>query len=50
MEDWVILDVMNDLVLPQESYPENLMLLSLLEVCQERGGQEGGYLKDVDGS
>ena len=50
MEDRVILDIMNDLGRPQESYPENFMLLSLLEVCQDRGGQEGGYLEDVDGS
>ena len=25
------------------------MLLSLLEVCQEGGSQEGGYLEDVGG-
>ena len=24
------------------------MLISLWEVCQERGGQEGGYLEDVE--
>ena len=25
------------------------MLISLLEVCQEGGGQEGGYLEDIGG-
>ena len=39
MEDKVIPDVMNH------------VLISILEVCQERGGgQEGGYLEDVGGS
>ena len=37
----VIPDVMGDLILLQGSYPESLVLVSLLEVCQE-GGQEGG--------
>ena len=49
MEDMVIPDVMNDFFAPQERYPENCVLISLLEVCQE-GGQEGGYLEDVEGS
>ena len=50
MEDRVIPDVMNDVFLPQGRYPENFVLISLLKVCQEGGGQEGGYLEDVGGS
>ena len=38
----VILDVMDDLVLPQGRYPESFVSLSLLEVCQEGGVQKGG--------
>ena len=38
----VISDVMNDVLLPQGRYPENFVPISLLEVCQEGGGQEGG--------
>ena len=45
MEDRFILDVMDDLILPQGRYPESFVLISLLEVCQE-----GGYLEDVEGS
>ena len=30
--------VMNDVFLPQGIYPENFVLISQLEVCQERGG------------
>ena len=33
LEDMVIFDVMNDLILPQEKYPESFVLTSLLEVC-----------------
>ena len=43
----VVSDVMNDVCLPPRLYPENFMLISLWEVCQE-GGQEGEYLKDID--
>ena len=50
MEDRVIPDVMDHVYLPQGRYPENFMLISLLEVCQEGGGHEWGYLKDVEGS
>ena len=32
------------------TYPENFVLISQLEVCPEGGGQEGGYLEDVEGS
>ena len=49
MEDRVIHEVMND-VFPPERYPENLVLISQSEVCQEGGGQEVGYLEDIDGS
>ena len=31
------------------TYPENFVLTSQLEVCQN-GGQEGGYLEDIEGS
>ena len=50
MEDRFILDVMDDVFIPQGRYPENVVPISLLEVCQECGGQEGGYLEDVGGS
>ena len=49
MEDRVIPHVMNDVFLPQGRYPENFVLISLLEVCQEGGCQEEGYLEDVGG-
>ena len=50
MEDRVIPDVMNDVLLPQGRYPENFVLLSHFKVCQEGGGgQEGGYLVDIEG-
>ena len=42
MEDRVIPDVMNDVYLPQGRYPENFMLISLLEVCQKGGVKKGG--------
>ena len=42
MEDRVIPDVMNDVFLPQGRYPENLVLISQLEVCQEGGDKKGG--------
>ena len=45
MEDRFIPEVMNHVFLPQGGYPENFVLISLLEVCQE-----GGYLEDVEGS
>ena len=49
MEDRVVPDVMNDVYLPEGRYPENFVLISQLEVRQERGGQEEGYLEDVGG-
>ena len=48
--DGVIPAVMNDILLPEGTYPENFVLISQLEVCQEGWGQEGGYLEDVGGS
>ena len=42
MEDMVIPDVMNDVFLPQGRYPENFVLISQLEVCQEEGVKKGG--------
>ena len=41
MEDMVVPDVMNDVFLPQGRYPENFVLISLLEVCQEGGSRRG---------
>ena len=38
----VILDVINDLILPQGIYLESFVLISLLEVCQEWGVKNGG--------
>ena len=45
MEDRVIPDVINNVFLPKERYPENFLLISQLEVCQEGGG----YLEDNEG-
>ena len=45
MEDRVIPNVINNLFLSQEIYPENLVSISQLEVYQE-----GGYLEDFEGS
>ena len=42
MDDRVIPDVMNDFLLPQGRYPENFMLISQLEVCQEGDIKKGG--------
>ena len=42
MEDRVIPDVMNHVFLPQERYPENFVLISQLEVCQEGGVKKWG--------
>ena len=41
MEEMVIPDVMNDVFLPQGRYPENFVLISQLEVCQEGGVKKG---------
>merc|ERR1712219_31212 len=42
LEDMVIPDIMNDVYLPLRRYPENFMLISLLEVYQEGGVKKGG--------
>ena len=41
MDDRVIPDVMNNVLLPQGRYPENFVLISQLEVCQEGGVKKG---------
>ena len=48
-EDRVIPDIMKHFFSPQGRYPENFMPISQLEGCQEGGGQEGGYLEEVEG-
>ena len=48
--DMVIQHIMKDVFLSQGRYPENFVMTSLFEVCQEGGGQEGGYLEDVGDS
>ena len=45
IEDRVIPDVMNDVFLPQGRYPDNFVLISLLEVCQEWGVKKIGNWK-----
>ena len=50
LEDRVIPDIIDDLLSPQGSYPENFMLISLLEVCQEGGWPPWRYLEDFEGS
>ena len=42
MEDMVGPDVMNDVFLPQGRCPENFVLISQLEVCQEEEVKKGG--------
>ena len=42
MEDMVVPDIMNDVFLPQGTYPENFVLTSQLEVCQEGGFKKEG--------
>ena len=46
----IILDIMNNFFLPSGRYPENFVFISLLEVCEEGEGEEGGYLEDIVGS
>ena len=47
MDDWVIPDVMNDVLLPQGKYPENFALIYQLEVCQEGGIKKGGTCRTL---
>ena len=42
MEDMVISDIMNADFLPKGRYPENFVLISQLEVCQEGGVKKEG--------
>ena len=42
MDDRVLQEVMNDVLLTKGRYPENFMLISQLEVCQEGGVNKGG--------
>ena len=42
MEETVIPDVMNYVFLPSRRYPENFVLISQSEVCQEGGVKKGG--------
>ena len=46
MDDMIIPDVISDVLLPQGRYPENFVLISQLG----KGGQEGGYFVDIEGS
>ena len=41
MEDMVVPDIMNDVFVPQARYPENFVLISKLEKCQEGGSRRG---------
>ena len=41
LEDMVVPDIMNDVFVPQARYPENFVLISQLEVCQEGGSRKG---------
>ena len=41
MDDSVIPDLSNDVLLLQRIYPDNLVLISQLEVCQEGGVKNG---------
>ena len=55
MDNRVIPEFMNDVLLPQERYPENFVLISQLEVCQDGGlrrgvlrGHSGLLMEDMD--
>ena len=43
MDDRIIHDIMNDVLLDQGRYPENFMMISQQELCQE-----GGVLEDTE--
>ena len=44
MDDRVITDVMSNIIVPQGIYPENFVLISQLEVCQEGEVERGDTL------
>ena len=46
LEEMVILDIMDDLILPQARYSVQFVLIYLLAVCQEWGVKK----EDVEGS
>ena len=50
VEDRVIPELMNDVFLPQGRYPENFVLISQSEVCQEGGVKKGGTWRTLGGS
>ena len=50
MDDRVFPEAMNDVFLPQGRYPENFVLISQLEVCQEGGVKKGGTWRTLVGS
>ena len=43
MDDMVIIDIMYDVIIPQERYPESFSLISLLKVCQEGWVKKGVF-------
>ena len=43
-------DAVDDVLLPEGRYPENFVLISQLEVCQEGGGSRRGVLGGYQGS
>ena len=49
MDDLVIPDVMNDVFLPLGRYPENFVLISQLEECQEGVIKKGGTWRMLGG-
>ena len=50
IKDMVVPDVMNVVFLPKGIYPENFVLISQLEVCQEGGVKKGGTWRTLGGS
>ena len=42
MEDMVVPDVLNDVFVPQRTYPEKFVLIAQSKVCQEGGVKKGG--------
>ena len=50
MEARVIPEVMKDILLCQGRYPEKFCVDILIRSVSGRGGREGGYLEDIEGS